>query len=80
MYPSLSNFVEGLHDQLWKAFLSIPHNSIDYLKRVQDENALLRLCDNLLDFFNSESQHEYSARMSIIKLTYLYYKNDTIYD
>jgi len=41
IFPSLSNFVEGLHEQLWRAYQSLQHTTIDYLQRIQDENLLL---------------------------------------
>lgn len=55
MFPSLSNFAEGLHDQLWRAYQSLAHTSMEYLQRISDENKLLFLCDGLLEFFNSLS-------------------------
>jgi len=79
VFPSLSNFVERLDEQLYKSLQRLSHTSIEYLRRVQDENVLLSLCDKVVNFFNEFDQQEYSARLSIIKLTYLHYKNDSIY-
>lgn len=79
VFPSLSNFAEGLHEQLWKSFQSLSHSSIEYLQRVTDENKLLFLCDALIQFFKDLDQTEFQARVSIVKLTYIYYKNDSIY-
>ncbi len=31
VFPSLSNFAEGLNDQLWRAYQNLSHTSIDYL-------------------------------------------------
>ena len=79
VFPSLSNFAEGLHEQLWKSFQSLSHSSIEYLQRVSDENRLLFLCDALSEFFENLDQNEYQARVAIVKLTYIYYKHDSIY-
>ena len=80
VFPSLSNFIESLHDQLWKAFHAVAPHSIEYLQRIQDENKILFLCDSLLDFFKEVDQVEYQARVALIKIVYLYYKSDTIYE
>jgi hypothetical protein len=79
VYPSLSNFAECLHDQLWKSFQNASHSSVEYLQRIQDENKLLFLCDDLLTFFRNCDQNEYQSRVAVIKLIYIYYKNDSIY-
>lgn len=79
VFPSLSNFVEGLHEQLWRAYQNLAPTSIDYLQRIADENKLLFLCDSLLEYFNKLEQHEYQNRVAIVKLNYIYYKNDSIY-
>ncbi len=51
VFPSLSNFAEGLHEQLWKSLQSLSHSSIQYLQRVTDENKLLFLCEARIQFF-----------------------------
>lgn len=80
VFPSFANFAEGLHDQLWRAYQSLSHTSMEYLQRISDENKLLFTCDELLAFFGSLNQEEYQARVAIVKLNYIYYKNDTVYD
>lgn len=79
VFPSLSNFVEHLDEHLWKSFQKLDHTDIEYIQRIQDENALLYIVDQVSEFFAQFSQDGYLARVGIIKLTYLYYKNDTIY-
>lgn len=80
MFPSLSNFIEHLDEHLWKSFQKLDHTDIEYIQRIQDENVLLYLVDKVRDFFSQFNQDGYMARMGIIKLTYLYYKNDSIYE
>ena len=80
VFPSLSNFVEHLDEQLWKAFQKLNHTDIAYIERIKDENALLFLVDKVRDYFAQFKQEVYLARIAIIKLTYLYYKNDSIYE
>ena len=80
VFPSLSNFIEHLDEHLWKSFQKLDHTDIEYIQRIQDENALLYLADRVSEFFAQFNQEGYLARVGIIKLTYLYYKNDTIYD
>jgi hypothetical protein len=79
VFPSLSNFVEHLDEHLWKSFQKLDHTDLEYIKRIQDENALLYIVDKVADFFTSFEQWGYLARVGIIKMTYLYYKNDSIY-
>jgi len=50
------------------------------LQRLSDENKLLTLTDSLSQFFEELEQNEYQARVAIVKLTYIYYKNDSIYE
>lgn len=54
------------------------HSEIGYLQRVQDENKLLFLTDAVTKFLAEFAQHEYNARLSVIKLQYLYYKSDNV--
>lgn len=80
VFPSLSNFVEHLDEHLWKSFQKLDHTDIQYIQRIQDENALLYIADRVSEFFTQFNQDGYLARVGIIKLTYLYYKNDTLYE
>lgn len=80
VYPSLSNFAETLHDQLWKAYHTMQPQTIDYLIRVNSENKLLFMCDSLLTFFQEMGQYEFKSRIALIKIIYLHYKNDSIYE
>jgi len=34
VFPSLSNFVEHLDEQLWKSFQKLDHTDLDYIKRI----------------------------------------------
>ena len=81
VFPSLSTFLERMDENLWKSYqkLSAHSSSIDYLQRVNDENKLLFLSDETLDFLNQFDLDVFRARISLIKLSYLYYKNDSTY-
>lgn len=80
VFPTLANFLEGLNEQLWRSFQHYPHNSMEYIQRVNDENKILFLCDALHAFYESMDQPEYQARVAIVKLNYIYYKTDSIYE
>lgn len=80
VFPSLSNFTEGLNEQLWRAYQNLSHTSIDYLQRIGDENKLLFLCDALMTYFGGLEQHDYQSRIAIVKLNYIYYKSDITYN
>lgn len=80
VFPSLANFLEALNEQLWRSFQHYAPNSIDYIQRVNDENKLLFLCDKLFGFFESMDQPEYQARVAVVKLNYVYYKQDSLYE
>jgi hypothetical protein len=51
VFPSLSNFVEHLDEHLWKSFQKLDHTDIQYIQRIQDENALLYIADRVSEFF-----------------------------
>lgn len=78
--PKLVNFVEKLDDQLHKAFQSIAPGSMAYLYRLRDECVLLKQLDSIIDFLYCLNENEKAARLSLIKLEHIYYKNDSIYE
>jgi len=80
VFPSLPGYAERLEQELWKSYQRTQHGNIAYLVRLQDENKLLFVLDRMLSFLQSFEQSESSARVAVIKLTYLYYKNDTMYE
>jgi len=53
---------------------------LEYLQRINDENVLLNVIDKILDFLAEFDTEELRARIMVIKLTYLYYKHDSIYE
>jgi len=79
--PSLSTALERMDENLWKSYqkLAPKSSSIDYLMRISDENKLLYLIDETMEFLNQFDLEVFRARISLIKLTYLYYKNDSTY-
>jgi translation initiation factor 3 subunit C len=38
------------------------------------------MCDSLLTFFQEMGQYEFKSRIALIKIIYLHYKNDSIYE
>lgn len=81
IFPSLSTFLERMDENLWKSYqkLAARSSSVDYLERINDENKLLFLIDKTLDLLNQFDLEVFKARISLIKLTYIYYKNDSTY-
>lgn len=75
VFPSFSNFLEGLHEQLWRAYQQLPPTSLEYLQRIQDENLLLLTSQSVFKYLGEWQQHEYQARISIVMLNYLYSKS-----
>ena len=80
VFPSLSNFAEGLHEQLWRAYQNLPHVNIEYLQRIQDENLLLNISNSIYEYLAEWEQPEYQARIGIVMINYLYYKNEVATD
>lgn len=74
--PSLANFLEKLDHELLKAYQNISHTKIEYLQRIRDENKFLFLCDTILKFISEFNDFPKAARVAILKLDHLYYKND----
>ena len=81
VFPSLSTFLERMDENLWKSYqkLHASSSSIDYLQRINDENKLLFLIDETMVFINQFDLEAFRGRISLIKLQYIYYKNDSIY-
>jgi len=50
------------------------------LQRINDENELLFLIDKVSAFLSEFELDMFRARIAVIKLQYLYYKNDSIYE
>lgn len=81
LFPSLSTFLERMDENLWKSYQKLANrpSSVDYLERINDENKLLFLIDKTLTFLEQFDLEVFKARISLIKLTYIYYKNDSTY-
>jgi len=79
--PSFINFLQKLDSELLKAFQNITHTKFEYLQRIRDENKFLFLCDEVLAFVaqHNASESSNTARIALLKLDHLYYKNDTLY-
>ena len=54
--------------------------SIAYLYRLRDECLLLKQCDNVIEFLKKHNEQEKIARIGLIKLEHIYYKNDSLYE
>ena len=72
--------IEKLDKQLFQAFQSLDQSHIEYLFRLKDECMLLKLVDKMMKFFETIDDQEKVARISLIKLEHIYYKNDRIYE
>ena len=81
VFPSLSTFIERMDENLWRSYqkLAAHSSSIEYLQRINDENKLLFLIDSTTELLSQFDLDVFRARIALIKLTYLYYKNDSIY-
>ena len=77
--PALANFMEKLDHELLKAFQNISHSKIEYLQRLRDDNKFLFLCDKVQAFLSDHSDNKKAARVAVLKLDHLYYKNDSLY-
>jgi len=51
-----------------------------YLHRIRDECILIRLCDEAIEFMNTQEEPQKAAQIGLIKLDRIYYKNDFIYE
>ena len=52
---------------------------MEYLLRLRDECTLLKQCDNLIDYLTKMGDEEKIAKIGLIKLEHIYYKNDSLY-
>jgi len=72
--------LQKLDGELLKAFQNIPHTKFEYLQRIRDENKFLYLCDAILAYISQYTgENSNTARIALLKLDHLYYKNDTLY-
>ena len=71
-----------MDENLWKSYqkLAARSSSVDYLERINDENKLLFLIDKTMQLLNQFDLEVFRARISLIKMTYIYYKNDSTYE
>lgn len=77
--PAIANFMEKLDYELLKAYQSTPHNKIEYLQRLRDENKFLFLSDRVQSYMSDFNDFSKVARIAILKLDHLYYKSDALY-
>ena len=68
VFPSLSNFLEKLDDQIYKSYQKSHHSSLEYLQRINDENELLFLIDKVSAFLQEFELDMLRSRIAIIKL------------
>jgi len=70
-----------MDENLWKSYQKLAgrSSSVQYLERINDENKLLFLIDKTMDLISQFDLEAFKARISLIKLTYVYYKNDSTY-
>lgn len=69
-----------MEGQLHKAFQNINAGSIEYLLRLRDECLLIKQCDAINKFLEKHQEWEKIARISLVKLEHIYYKNDNLYE
>lgn len=79
IYPAIVNFIEKLDQQLYKAFQSLTQTNMEYLYRLKDECQLIKQCDNVIAYFTDNKDWEKVARIQLIKLEHIYYKQDSLY-
>lgn len=51
-----------------------------YLYRLRDECLLLKQSDNVIKLLQKYNENEKIARIGLIKLEHIYFKNDQIYE
>lgn len=77
---TIVGILEQLEKQLFIAFQSLQQSNIEYLFRLKDECLLLKLIDKMMTFFDKRGDQDKVARISILKLEHIYYKNDSLYE
>ena len=70
VFPSLSTYLERMDETLWKSYqkLGTDPSSINYLQRISDENKLLFLIDETMEFLSTFDLDMFRARIALIKL------------
>ena len=68
-----------MDENLLRAQQKLLPSSVEYLQRINDENKLLFLIDETMGLLDQFDLVVTRARISLIKLNYLYYKNDNMY-
>lgn len=74
--PALIQFLDKLDKQLYQAFQTLHSTSMDYLLRLRDECLLIHQCDELTAYLGQFNDPSKIAKVGLIKLEHVYYKND----
>ena len=53
---------------------------MEYLFRLKDECLFIKQCDAFMAYLTKQKDHEKSAKIGLIKLDHIYYKNDELYE
>ena len=79
IFPALVNYMEKLQSQLYKAFQNLTQTNLEYMHRIRDECLLLKQCDVIINYFTENDDPQKAAKIAILKLEHIYYKNDSVY-
>ena len=76
---SPQKFYEALRGQLFLAFQRLQPQNVEYVKRLRDEHTLLILGERILAYYKKIKNEESVNKVSLIILSHLYYKHDSVY-
>jgi translation initiation factor 3 subunit C len=76
---NLVSFLEKLEMELYKALQFTDYNSTEYLNRIRDEGRLISICLKVENFYREWNNITAVAKLNIICLKHVYYKNEFLF-
>jgi len=77
---SVCSFTERLDDEFFKSLQCLDPHSKDYFLRLQDENLLLYLINEVSKYYESSDDKSNMVKMGLKHLEHIYYKPDEVYE
>ena len=72
-------FIEAAHSELYTAFQRLQPQNIEYVKRLYDEHKMILLIERVLKYYLSKHDEHNVAKTSLLLLSHIYYKHDSVY-
>jgi len=76
---NIYKFYESAHKELYTAFQRLAPQNVEYVKRLNDEHKILNLGERVTKYYKDKSDDLNIAKTSLIILSHLYSKHNSVY-